>query len=174
MQQVKQALDEVKELYQKVLGRPAPDLDTGSFVSFPAGVDPLRHAVSEVEHLRNVTEQVAMAPQPASWFPLADCYMTEDTFVARLEVPGIDRKDLKVFLAGGDCIVRGERKRPERPEVMRAVAFERPWGPFERRFPLPEGEIQEEVNARCENGVLEVRIPVKVRKPQKETTVEVA
>jgi len=174
MQEVKQALDEVKELYQKVLGRPAPDLEPGAFVSFPAGVDPVDHAVHEVEHLRHLTEQMAMAPQPASWVPLADCFASKDEFVVRLEVPGIDRKDLKVFLAGGECVVRGERKRPEGMVEMRPVAYERPWGPFERRFPLPNDSVLGKVSARCDQGVLEVRIPLEAREAPKETTVEVA
>lgn len=174
MQEVKQALSEVKELYQKVLGRPAPDLEPGSFVSFPPGVDPLNHAVHEVEHLRHLTEQVALAPQPVSWVPAADCFASADAFVIRLEVPGIDRKDLKVFLAGGECVVRGERKQPEELAELRPVTFERPWGPFERRFPLPDGSVQAKVKARCEDGVLEVRVPVEAREAPKETTVEVA
>jgi HSP20 family molecular chaperone IbpA len=112
MQEVNQALSEVKELYQRILGRPAPELQPTSFVAFPPGVDPLNHALHEVQYLKQLSEQIAMAPRPVTWVPLADCYASKDTFVVRLEVPGIDRKDLKVFLTGGECLVRGERKSP--------------------------------------------------------------
>lgn len=174
MQEVNQALTEVKELYQKVLGRPAPDLRPDAFVAFPPGVDPLQHVVHEVRQLKHVTEQIARAPRPVAWAPLADCYLAKDTFVVRLEVPGIDRKDLKVYVAGGECLVRGERQRPEWQAELRALTVERSWGPFERRFPLPEGSVPDRVSARCEDGVLEVRIPVEAREAPKEKKVDVA
>lgn len=174
MQEVNQALNEVRELYQKVLGRPAPDLQPGSFVAFPPGVDPLSLAVHEVQQLKHLSEQLAMAPRPVSWIPPADCFASKDTFVIRLEVPGIDRKDLKVFVAGGECLVRGERKQPEWQAEMRPLMIEHSWGPFERHFPLPEGCVLGKVSARCENGVLELRIPVEAREAPKETKVEIA
>lgn len=174
MQEVNQALNEVKELYRKVLGRPAPDLQPGSFVPFPPGVDPLNHVVHEVQHLKHLSEQLAMAPRPVSWVPQADCFASKDTFVIRLEVPGIDRKDLKVFVAGGECLVRGERKQPEWLSEMRPLMVENSWGPFERRFALPEGCVLDKVSARCEGGVLELRLPIEAREAPKETKVEVA
>jgi HSP20 family protein len=174
MQEVNQALSEVKELYQRILGRPAPELQPTSFVAFPPGVDPLNHALHEVQYLKQLSEQIAMAPRPVTWVPLADCYASKDTFVVRLEVPGIDRKDLKVFLTGGECLVRGERKSPEWVKELRPLMVEQSWGPFERRFALPEGCNAEKVSARCENGVLEVRISVEEHEVRKETKVEVA
>lgn len=173
MQEVNQALNEVKELYRKILGRPAPDLQPGSFVAFPPGVDPRNHALSEVRFLKQISEQMAMAPRPVSWVPLSDCFLSKDTFVVRLEVPGIDRKDLHVFVTGGECLVRGERKRPEWLAEMQPLIVEHSWGPFERRFPLPAGCEGEKVSARCEEGVLEVRVPVKLRETLEETQVDI-
>jgi HSP20 family protein len=173
MHEVNQALNQVKELYQKILGRPAPDLDPGSFVSFPPGVDPLNLAVHEVEHLRHLSEQVAMAPRPVAWIPPADCFASKDAYVIRLEVPGIDRKEIKVFIAAGEVLVRGERKRPEGLAGMQPLTVELSWGPFERRFPLPAGSLTEKVAAHFEEGLLEIRIPVEPREVPKETTVEV-
>jgi HSP20 family protein len=173
MQDVSQALSEVKELYKKILGRPAPDLEAGSFISFPPGVDPLNHVVHEVRHLRHLSEQVAMAPRPVAWLPLADCFASKDAFLIRLEVAGIERKDLKVFVAGGECLVRGERKQPKALSEMRPLALEQPWGSFERRFALPGGSQPDKVTARYEEGVLEVHVPVQAREAPKETKVEV-
>lgn len=174
MHEVNQALAEVKELYQKIMGRPAPDLEAGAFVSFPPGVDPLNHAVLEVQHLKHLSEHVATTPRPVSWVPLADCYASNDAYVIRLEIPESDREDLKVFIAGDACLVRGERKRPEAVAGMRPVTVEQPWGPFERRFPLPGGFVADKVAAHYEDGVLELRVPVKEREAPKEMTVEVA
>lgn len=174
MQEVKQALDEVKDLYQKILGRPAPDLEPGTFVSFPPGVDPLDHAVHEVQYLKQLSEQVAMAPRPMAWVPLADCFASKGEYVIRLEVPGVPRDDLKIFIAGGECVVRGERKQPETFVGMQPVIVEQSWGPFERRFPLPAGFIADKVVAHYENGVLEIHIDVKEQEIPKETKIDVS
>lgn len=173
MQEVTQALNEVRDLYQKVLGTPAPDVEPGSYVSFPPGVDPLHHAIEEVHRLKQFSEQMASAPGPISWVPSADSFVADETFVIRLEVPGISRDDLKVFLAGGECVIRGQRKPPESAANIRPLSIERPWGPFERRFTLPAGSYPDRITARYADGVLEVRVATEGGTKAKEMKVEV-
>jgi HSP20 family protein len=174
MQSVSQALDQVKELYQKVLGRPAPEIASGCFAAFPPGVDPVDHAVREVDALRQISERMAFVPRPAAWAPPADSYVTKDALVVRLEIPGVDRDTLKVLVAGGECVVRGERKLPETTPEMRPLSLERPWGPFERRFALPPGSYPDRVTARYADGEIEVRVAVEGIAAPKEMNVEVA
>jgi HSP20 family protein len=173
MQELKQALDEMKGLYQTVLGRPAPELGQPSFLPFPVGVDPIQHALFEVQRLKEVAKQVAFAPRPDAWMPPADSFVTENEFVVRLEVPGVSREDLKVFVVGGECVIRGERKPPQCTGAMRPVSLERPWGPFERRFVLPVGSRIDEMKARVLEGVLELRIPVEGIDVPKEQKIDV-
>lgn len=174
MQELTQALDEMKGLYQKVLGRPAPDLGPQSYVPLPAGVDPFQHALMEVEHLKRLSEQVAYAPRTGAWMPAADSFVTEDEFVVRMELPGVSREDLKVFVVGGECVVRGERKPPQCVGTMRPMALERPWGSFERRFVLPVGSRIDEMKAKVSEGLLELRIPVEGMAKPKEQKVEIS
>lgn len=174
MQPLNQALDEVKELYLKVLGKPAPEIAPGSYVAFPPGVDPLECAVKEVDQLKLMSERLTFAPRPVAWTPPADSFATKDSFIIRMEIPGIDRSSLKVFLVGGECVVRGERKLPEATPEMRPLNLERPWGSFERRFALPAGSYPDRVNARYVDGELEVRIAVEGIEAPKEMNVEVA
>lgn len=155
MQTMEKALMEVKDLHQKLLGRPAPEIS--DFYPFPPGIDPCELAAREVEYLQLVAKQIAGAPRPGTWVPKADCLVTDEVFVVRMEVPGISREDLKVFRVRNEIVVRGERKPPE--QDLRPVSLEREWGPFERRFVLP-AESSGELKARYQDGVLEVRIPV--------------
>lgn len=174
MHDVDRALNEVKELYLKVVGQPAPGLERGSFVPFPPGVDPVRHAVDEVEQLKRFSQQAVAAPKPTAWVPPADCYATPDGLLIRLEVPGIAREDLKVLVAGDECIVRGERNRPDHTTELRPMALERPWGPFERRFTLPRGIRPDSVEAHYTDGLLELRMEGEAAGIPGEMTVEVA
>jgi HSP20 family protein len=172
--QVNQTLSEVKDLYRKVTGKPAPKIEPVSYVPFPPGVDPVKHAVAEVQQMKELTDWMALAPGPTAWAPRADSFLTEDTYVVEVEIPGVGREDLKVFVTGGECVVRGERKTPAGTADRRLLSIERPWGTFERRFVLPAGCDGDAVHARYHEGVLELRVPLKQGGIPKETKVEVA
>ena len=174
MEAVSQALDEVKDLYRKVVGQPVPKIDEGSFIGFPPGVDPLNYAIEEVRQIKQLSEQMASRPGPVTWVPHADTYATRDAFLVRLEIAGVSGDDLKVLVVGGECVIAGKRTLPEMGDEMRPLAVERPWGPFERRFALPPGSHPDKVTARLTDGVLEVRVAVDGNGVPKEMKVDVA
>ena len=173
MQELTQALDEMKDLYEKVTGRPVAPWEANRFVPFPPGVDPLAHVLHEVDQLKGLADRAAYAPQTGAWIPSADSFLIKDGFFIRMEIPGISKEDLKVFTIGGECVVRGERKPPHCVDEARPMAIERPWGPFERRFVLPVGSRIDELKARYADGLLELRIPVEGIETPKEKDVEV-
>ena len=160
MQELTKTLDELKGLHAKALGRAAPTLTPQSFFPFPPGVDPVEHARLEADHLTKLMERYEFAPVPEAWAPPADVLVSDDAFIARIEIPGVSREDVKVHVIGRECIVRGERKPPQGAERMRPLSLERPWGKFERRFVLPLGSRVDAVTAPCVDGVLELKIPV--------------
>jgi HSP20 family protein len=170
MADVSQALKEVKELYTKVLGEPAPQVEAPSFVAFPPGVDPVRHAVEEVALLKQLSEQMQQLP---TWIPRADLFAGRDLYVLRVEVPGVSREQVKVYLSGAECVVVGERRPPE-PDVLRPLSLEAPFGRFERRFPVPMGLRPEQLTASVREGVLELRLTLDPTPAPKVTSVDVA
>lgn len=171
MENVTQALNEVRGLFQKVVGRPAPEIAPYAYTPFPPGADPVRYAIDEVEHLKKMAEQALLSPVAPTWMPIADIYATDEEFVIRVEVPGLAREDIKVLVIGGECLVRGERKHAE-AAVERPLQLERPWGSFERHFALPAGSRIDKITARLDLGILELKVPLEVRKPE-EKTIEV-
>ena len=173
MQELHQALDELKGLHHKILQRPAPELGPQSYLPFPPGVDPLQHALHEVEWLKKISERMELAPRPAAWVPPADCFLTDDEFVAQLELPDVAREDVHVFVAGTECVVRGERKPPEKLGRIRPVSLERQWGLFERRFVVPVDAQLDAMNARLLEGVLELRVPLRTADVPREHEIKV-
>jgi len=89
--------------------------------------------------------------------PLADVEETDDAYVVEVELPGVEREDLNVELAGRRLVVNGERKERERVGILRRRT--RTVGRFGYEVVLP-GEVDEDgVEASLGEGVLTVRVP---------------
>lgn len=174
MNEAARALVEMKDLYANLMGQPAPEIAAGWYAPFPSGVDPLRFAMQEVEDLKQLAARTGMLPRPVAWIPRADLYAASDVLVIRLEIPGVGKDDLKVCLAEGNCVIRGERKPAAAAPELRPLGVELAYGPFERRFVLPRDADTANLTARYGEGILEVRIPVLAAAGEKDVTVEVA
>jgi HSP20 family protein len=174
MTEVAQALNEVRDLYSKFLGQPAPELGPGWYAPFQPGIDPVRYAIQEVEELKRFLTQVRTPQVPVAWIPRADVYAGRDAVLFRVEIPGVGRDQLKVLVAEGECIVRGERVAPKDDRELRPLGLEFPHGTFERRFALPLHAAPDKLTAKYVDGILEVTIPIRESAPPKEMKVEIA
>jgi HSP20 family protein len=93
------------------------------------------------------------------WSPVLDFSETKETFVLKMEVPGIDPKDIKVSLQDHVLTITGERKREEEEKDERFYRMERSYGTFTRSIRLPMAVDEKKVNAVFKDGVLVVSVP---------------
>src|SRR5271168_4201860 len=109
----------------------------------------------------------------SSFAPAVDVYEDEHTVTLKIEVPGIDEKDIDVRLENNTLTVHGERKieNEEKEENYRRV--ERQYGSFTRTFTLPTTVDSEKVSASYEKGVLKVTLPKKAEAKPKQIKVNV-
>jgi len=93
--------------------------------------------------------------------PPVDIYEDEHNIILKIEVPGIDEKDIDVSIQNNTLTVRGERKieKDEKEENFHRV--ERQYGSFTRSFTLPSSVDPGQVSARCDKGVLKVSLAKK-------------
>ena len=93
--------------------------------------------------------------------PPVDIYEDEHNIVLKIEVPGIDEKDIDVRIQNNTLTVHGERKldKDEKEENFRRV--ERQYGSFTRSFTLPSSVEPGQVSARCDKGVLNINLAKK-------------
>src|SRR5215469_7431604 len=93
-----------------------------------------------------------------AFVPPVDIYEDEHSIQLKLEVPGIDQKDLDVKVENNVLTVSGERKfeKEEKEENFRRV--ERRYGSFTRSFTLPNKVNAEDVSANYENGILKIKL----------------
>jgi len=102
--------------------------------------------------------QPSPPPAEAEWSPAAEIRANEEEVVLALEVPGVDRKEVDVSLAGSTLTVSGRRSRPEEERGRRFHQAERPVGRFRRSFTMPWALDEDSAAAQLENGVLTVRV----------------
>ena len=91
-----------------------------------------------------------------SW-PSLEVSETDTEVRIAAELPGLDEKDVELFVEDNGLTIRGE-KRSETEDKDRQFS-ERIYGRFERRIPLGFEAKDEEVKAQFKNGVLTVTVP---------------
>lgn len=101
------------------------------------------------------------APNSASrrWIPAMDLVETEDHLVLRGDLPGMTEDDVDIEIKDGVLTVSGERKTDHEEKGEGYHRVERSFGSFSRSLSLPQGVDPGKVEAKFDNGVLEVRIP---------------
>jgi HSP20 family protein len=109
----------------------------------------------------------------SSFAPAVDVYEDEHNVTLKIEVPGIDEKDIDVRIENNTLTVHGERKieKEEKEENYRRV--ERQYGGFTRTFNLPPTVDAEKVQADYDKGVLKVTLPKKAEAKPKQIKVNV-
>src|SRR5580765_8177234 len=109
-----------------------------------------------------------------SFAPLVDIYEDEHTIALKMEVPGIDEKDIDVRLENNTLTVHGERKieKEEKEENFRRI--ERQYGSFTRSFTLPSSVDPGQVSANCDKGVLKITLAKKADAKPKQIKVNVS
>src|SRR5579871_3109544 len=89
-----------------------------------------------------------------SFAPPVDIYEDEHAITLKMEVPGIDEKDIDVRIDANTLSVRGERKLEKDEEEENYRRIERQYGSFTRSFTLPSSVDPTQVSAYYEQGVL--------------------
>jgi HSP20 family protein len=105
--------------------------------------------------------------------PPVDVYEDEHNITLKIEVPGIDEKDIDVRIENNTLIVHGERKfdKEEKEENFRRV--ERHYGSFTRSFTLLNSVDPEQVRAHYDKGMLKIILAKKADAKPKRIKVNV-
>ncbi|WP_136191841.1 Hsp20/alpha crystallin family protein [Actinomyces procaprae] len=100
-----------------------------------------------------------MVRTPASVGMPLDLYREGETFVARIDLPGVDPATIDVDVEERTLTVRAERPATEGADVQ-WLAHERPTGTFARQLTLGYGLALDRISAQYTDGVLTLTIPV--------------
>lgn len=103
----------------------------------------------------------------STWTPTADITENEKEYRILMDMPGMDKNDIKVSIQESKVSVQGERKTEENEEKADFIRQERYYGSFYRSFKLPEKVKEDDIKASFKEGVLKLLIPkAEVIKPK--------
>ncbi len=106
--------------------------------------------------------------------PEVDCLRSEDPAELRLivDLAGIDPDDVSIYADDSTLVIAGERSRPQSAGRYHQMEIE--YGPFQRRFALPERVDPSAANAEYRRGLLTIVLPVaEARPPQSRVTIAI-
>jgi HSP20 family protein len=114
----------------------------------------LRHRLDQA--FRDLSE----GAQHGGWSPSVDVVRKEDELVLRADLPGIKPDEVKIEVEDDVLTVSGEHREESEEKKEHYMRRERRYGSFSRSMVLPKGVQADDIEAKCEDGVLEATIPV--------------
>jgi HSP20 family protein len=106
------------------------------------------------------------------WSPAVDLVDKQDKLVAKVELPGVEKKDVKLSLNDNNLTIQGEVQKDEETKKEDYYYRERAYGSYSRTISLPAEVDKEKIKAKFKNGILEITIPKKPEVKPKEITIE--
>ncbi|MCS6815205.1 MAG: Hsp20/alpha crystallin family protein [Cyanobacteria bacterium] len=97
--------------------------------------------------------------QSTSFVPAAEMHETPDAVELRVELPGMDAKDLDIQVTAESVSIAGERRSEKRSEEDGYVRTEFRYGKFQRVIPLPVRVQNQSVKADYKDGILQLYLP---------------
>lgn len=93
--------------------------------------------------------------------PASDMYETDKDLVAEIDMPGVDKKDIKVNITKDSIEIKAEKKNELKKEDKKKGLFrlERSYAGFCRKFALPNNVNADKANAEYKDGVLRITVP---------------
>ncbi len=122
------------------------------------------------EHIQRLMDEMLsvnrafITSHTTAWMPDADIYETQEEIIIVINLAGVKKEDIEVFLYENYIYVKGIRYQPVKEEdVIRYHQLELGYGEFERVFKIPTPIDRNSIEASWSNGILMIRM--KKQKP---------
>ena len=107
----------------------------------------------------SLTPEVDRGSNGVAFVPAAEIDETPDAIHLKLEIPGMEAKDLDVQVTAEAVAISGERRSETKTEEKGMTRSEFRYGSFRRVIPLPARIQNDSVKAEYKNGVLNLNLP---------------
>ncbi|CAG8723431.1 16592_t:CDS:2 [Acaulospora morrowiae] len=106
------------------------------------------------------------------WAPPLDVHETEKEYIVNAELPGVNKENINVDVRENALVISGETKQNQEYNEGNTHIQERRYGSFHRAISLPSNAKSDEISAKFEQGILEVKIPKGEAPGNKKVTVQ--
>jgi len=118
----------------------------------------------------DITKSVGVKPFAGSAYPKVNVYEYDDKVGIVAEIPGLDKKQLKIEVENGVLTISGDKHGIHTEDGARVLRRELKSSSFKRSFELGEQLDGDDISANFKDGILSISIPkVEPEKPKKHT-----
>ena len=127
--------------------------------------DPLRDLLNFQERMNRLMDAAfdenVSRPlgRPRSWKPAVDILETQETYIFRMDLPGVGKDNINIEIEGTRLTVSGVRELESEPRMAAYHSIERQTGFFEQNYRLPGAVDQDKCEAKYTDGVLTIILP---------------
>ncbi len=129
----------------------------------PISREPLRSLEQMQRQMNRLMERLIPSGNEGvsilSYIPSAEIKESPNDICLKLEIPGMEAKDLNVDVTEESVSISGERKSETKTEEKGMIRSEFHYGKFERHIPLPAHVQNDKVEAEYKNGILTLTLP---------------
>jgi len=139
-------------------------------------IDPFRNFDAMTRKMANIANQIekGVTVERGSFVPRVDIKEESSSYILTAELPGIAKENVNISVnSEGELTLRGTKPQNQTPEGGTIWKNERIYGEFKRSFILPDDADSGKVNAKYNNGLLDIIIEKKQPVKAEEFTVEI-
>lgn len=108
-----------------------------------------------------------------NWIPRVNIEEVENRFEITIELPGLERDDVKIEVKDRVLTLTGDKKAEKEKKDRNVYLFERGYGRFCRTFTLPDNVDADKIGAEFKNGLLRIDVPKTEEAKPKEIEVKI-
>ncbi len=106
-------------------------------------------------------------------FPSIDMFEKDNQIVVKVELPGIDKENVNISVSDGLLNIKGEVKKEKEVKDEDYYYSERSIGSFARSISLPSKVKEDKIEAKYDDGILEITLPKAPETKVKDVKVKV-
>jgi HSP20 family protein len=111
--------------------------------------------------------------QSSFWIPPVDIIERENDYFVKVELPGVNKDDVKITAQKDVLTIKGEKKMELEKKGENLHRIERSYGSFQRSFTLPSSIVSDKIEASFTDGILTISLPKIAEMKPKQIEVKV-
>jgi HSP20 family protein len=145
---------------------------TRDLATFPSDIFNMQREMNRMfgSFFRGVDEPSLL---DGTWMPAVDVVEENDEYIVKIELPGVNKDDVKITLESNILTIRGEKKAEKDSDEKNYHRTERSYGIFQRSFTLPESVKNDKIGAEYKDGILTITLPKAEETKPKQIEVKV-